>query len=199
MLPNLLAGRQVDARPLRRIVRQLAGLHATATTAPGIDEFGDIPAVRKNWEEYFAQTEVFVGQTLPPERRDHIREFVHRFVHDQAGVLQRRVATGRVSDRHDDLHLASICIEGRRIHLFDCIEFAARFRRADVAAEVSFLAMDLDHHGRADLSDAFIGAYVKTSGNAELPKLLDFYAATARMSAGHLEAHRSPAARQREN
>jgi uncharacterized protein len=175
MLPNLLARRRVDARLLRRIARRLARFHATAPTGPGIDEFGDIRAVRKNWDENFQQTEVFVGQTLPRERRDHIREFVHRFLPDQAGLLRRRVATGRVRDGHGDLHAASICIEGRRIHLFDCIEFAARFRCGDVAAEVAFLAMDLDHHSRADLSDAFIGTYGKSSGDAELCELLDFY------------------------
>ena len=59
---------------------------------------------------------------------------------------------------------------------FDCLEFAARFRCADVAAEVAFLAMDLDHHGRADLAGAFVEAYVRASGDADLPRLLDFYA-----------------------
>jgi predicted kinase len=44
-----------------------------------------------------------------------------------------------------------------------------------VAAEVAFLAMDLDHYGRADLAAAFVEAYVRASGDADLPRLLDFY------------------------
>jgi aminoglycoside phosphotransferase family enzyme len=35
--------------------------------------------------------------------------------------------------------------------------------------------MDLDHLGRADLGDAFVDAYVRSSGDAELRSLLDFY------------------------
>jgi aminoglycoside phosphotransferase family enzyme/predicted kinase len=61
------------------------------------------------------------------------------------------------------------------IVLFDCIDFSSRLRCTDVAAEVAFLAMDLDHHGRADLRAAFVDAYVAASGDAELPVLLPFY------------------------
>jgi predicted kinase len=35
--------------------------------------------------------------------------------------------------------------------------------------------MDLDHLGRADLSQAFVDAYVRDSGDSDLKKLLDFY------------------------
>jgi predicted kinase len=68
-----------------------------------------------------------------------------------------------------------VCVAGRRLYLFDCIEFNPRFRCADVAAEVAFLAMDLAHLGRADLASAFVDAYIAASGDAELRNLLDFY------------------------
>jgi predicted kinase len=60
--------------------------------------------------------------------------------------------------------------------LFDSLQFAPRFRCADVAAEVAFLAMDFEHYSRADLASAFVDAYVRVSGDAELTELLDFYA-----------------------
>jgi aminoglycoside phosphotransferase family enzyme len=44
-----------------------------------------------------------------------------------------------------------------------------------VASEIAFLAMDLDHYGRADLSRSFVDAYVAFSQDKELPRLLDFY------------------------
>jgi aminoglycoside phosphotransferase family enzyme len=40
---------------------------------------------------------------------------------------------------------------------------------------ISFLAMDLDHYGRADLSRSFVDAYVSFSRDKELLKLLNFY------------------------
>ena len=82
---------------------------------------------------------------------------------------------GRIRDGHGDLHAGSVCVAHRRLYLFDCIEFNDRFRCADVAAEVAFLAMDLDHLGRADLGHAFVDAYVRRSGDRELLALLDFY------------------------
>ena len=98
-----------------------------------------------------------------------------RFIADNTALLQRRIETGRIRDGHGDLHAASVCVTRRRLYLFDCIEFNTRFRCADVAAEVAFLAMDLEHLGRADLASAFVEAYVRASHDPELRLLLDFY------------------------
>jgi aminoglycoside phosphotransferase family enzyme len=165
MLPNRLARGAVDAPLLQRIARRLARFHAAAATGPGVDEFGSLDTIHTNWDENFRQTQPFVGRTLPPDRQDRIRTFVEQFLREHAELLERRVAAGRVRDGHGDLHLASICVEGHRLHLFDCVEFAPRFRCADVAAEVAFLAMDLDHHARADLAHAFVDAHVQATGD----------------------------------
>jgi uncharacterized protein len=55
------------------------------------------------------------------------------------------------------------------------LEFNARFRCADVASEVAFLAMDFAHFGRADLAQEFVDAYIRASGDGEVEQLLDFY------------------------
>jgi len=104
-----------------------------------------------------------------------IKTYVQRFVEEHAQLFEQRVAAGRVRDGHGDLHAASICVEGRRLQLFDCIEFTPRYRCADVAAEVAFLAMDLAHRGRTDLVTAFVDGYVRASGDQNLARLLDFY------------------------
>ncbi|MBI4494920.1 MAG: hypothetical protein HY690_19265 [Chloroflexi bacterium] len=175
MLPNLLARGAVDARLMGRIALRLARFHAAAATGPGVDEYGSPATVRANWEENFAQTAAFAEPILPAAIRAAIAASIERFLAGQATFLERRVASGRIREGHGDLHAASICVEGRRLHLFDCLEFNARFRCADVAAEVAFLAMDLDHYGRPDLAAAFVEAYVRASGDGELPRLLDFY------------------------
>ena len=82
---------------------------------------------------------------------------------------------GRIRDGHGDLHAASICVEPERLHFFDCLQFAPRFRCADVAAEVAFLAMDLEQFGRADLAATFADEYVRASGDDGVFRLLDFY------------------------
>jgi aminoglycoside phosphotransferase family enzyme/predicted kinase len=175
MLPELVARGVANERLMRRLARHLASFHATPATGPGVNEYGDQATLRHNWEEDFAQTEPFVGRTLSAEVRDAIRAYADTFLTDQRPLLERRVAEGRIRDGHGDLHTGSVCVAGRQLYLFDCIEFNQPFRYADVAAEVACLAMDLAHLGRADLAVPFVDAYVAASGDAELRALLDFY------------------------
>ena len=119
MLPSRLAAGAADARLFERIARRLAHFHATAATGPEVDEYGSPDAIRANWNENFAQTAPFLGRTLPPPAHDEIAPYVERFLTRQADLLRRRIATGRVRDGHGDLHAANICVEGRRLHLFD--------------------------------------------------------------------------------
>ena len=139
-----------------------------------MDEFGRLATVTANWDENFSQIAPFVDRVVSSAVNDSLRRYVAEFLKEHAGLLEQRVAHGRIRDGHGDLHASSICVEGRHLHLFDCIEFAARYRCADVAAEVAFLSMDLSHRGFADLGRAFVDEYVRASGDTEILRLLDF-------------------------
>ena len=155
--------------------RLLARFHAKAATGEGVDAWGGIAAIGANWEENFAQTAPFIGRTIPAAHYERITTFVAETMAARAPLVAERVAAGRIRDGRRDLHSANICVEGRTLHLFDCLEFSPRYRCADVAAEVAFLAMDLDRYGRADLAAAFVAAYVRASGDGQLLDLLPFY------------------------
>jgi uncharacterized protein len=170
MLTTLVQRDVVDERLMRRLARHLVDFHARAATGPSVNEYGGLPAIRLNWEDNFAQTD-----SLDDQLRSGIQAFVDEFLTTHAELLEQRVRDGRIRDGHGDLHAGSVCATRRRLYLFDCVEFNARFRCADVAAEVAFLAMDLDHLGRADLATAFVEAYVRYSRDAQLVSLLDFY------------------------
>jgi aminoglycoside phosphotransferase family enzyme/predicted kinase len=175
MLPVLLDRGAVGDRLMERLAQQLADFHASAATGPGVDEYGTPTALGANWTENFDQTERFVGRTIDAESRDALRSYVDEFLQTRLHLLEQRVRDGRIRDGHGDLHANSVCVTGRRLYLFDCIEFNARFRCADVAAEVAFLAMDLDHLGRADLAQVFVDAYVRRAHDPDLVAVLDFY------------------------
>ncbi|MCC7103526.1 MAG: hypothetical protein IT307_00150 [Chloroflexi bacterium] len=175
MLDQMLKRDAVDASLARRLARRLSRFHATAATGPGVDEFGSPRAVKANWDENFLEVAPFVGRTVSPTVAIGIQSYVEGFLVRRGVLLEKRAATHRVRDGHGDLHAASVCVEGRRLQLFDCLEFSPRFRCADVAADVAFLAMDFDHYGRADLAAAYVEAYVTTSRDHDLPLLLDFY------------------------
>jgi uncharacterized protein len=175
MLPALLERGVADDRLMGRLARQLAEFHAEAATGPGIDEHGSPASVRANWAENLEQTSCFIGRTLRSDQHADIRAYIDHFLDENHQMLTQRVQHGRIRDGHGDLHANSVCLARRRLYLFDCIEFNDRFRCGDVASEVAFLAMDLDHLGRADLACAFIDAYVRRSGDRDLVSLLDFY------------------------
>jgi aminoglycoside phosphotransferase family enzyme/predicted kinase len=175
MLPSLLQRDLADERLMQRLAAVLADFHRQAATGPGVDEYASLAALQANWSENFNQTSGFVGRTLTRTARDDIRGYVSHYLSNNIELVDRRLREGRIRDGHGDLHAGSICVMGRKLYLFDCIEFNTRFRCADVAADVAFLAMDLDHLGRADLSHAFVDAYVRRSQDPELLEVLDFY------------------------
>ncbi|MGN6812686.1 MAG: AAA family ATPase [Thermomicrobiales bacterium] len=175
MLPALLERGLASPQLFQRVARLLAAFHGRAVTGPGVDEWGEPAAVRANWLENFSQTAALPESILPAQHRALIAAFVERFLAAEEPLLARRVAAGRIRDGHGDLHAANICVEGRRVHLFDCLDFSARYRCGDVAAEVAFLAMDLAHAGRADLGLAFADRYIRATGDEELRRLLAFY------------------------
>ncbi|MFA4917452.1 MAG: AAA family ATPase, partial [Syntrophales bacterium] len=75
---------------------------------------------------------------------------------------------------HGDLHLEHVCITDNII-IFDCIEFNERFRFEDVAAEVAFLAMDLDYNGYPAYADTFVKAYIEYANDDDIKTILNFY------------------------
>ncbi|MBV9597133.1 MAG: AAA family ATPase [Chloroflexi bacterium] len=175
MLPEMLARDEVNTRLVRRIGRKLSAFHAGAATGAGVDEYGRPSAVAANWRENFDQMAPFVGRTVSQDLNAQIRVHVQDVLDARRPLLERRVTEARIRDGHGDLHAASVCIEDGQVRFFDSLQFAPSFRCADVAAEVAFLAMDLEHHGRADLAWEFVDAYVAASGDTELVMLLDFY------------------------
>jgi aminoglycoside phosphotransferase family enzyme len=174
MMDVLLTENKVTPEMLESVAAVLVEFHKNAATGGEINTIGGINAVIENTSENFTQTEKYVGDIIPPETFQRIKNYTEEFIKVNTSLFQRRADEGRIRDCHGDLHAAHICF-GKRICIYDCIEFIDRFRYTDVAAEIAFLAMDLDHYGRSDLSRSFVGAYVAKSGAEELLKLLNFY------------------------
>jgi aminoglycoside phosphotransferase family enzyme len=174
MMNVLLAANQVSTEMVTRVAQKLVEFHQEAETSATISVFGDIGTIRVNTEENFDQTEKSIGRTISPEKYERIKNYTRRFIENNASVFRQRVAGGRIRDCHGDLHAAHICFTDG-ICIYDCIEFNDRFRYCDVASEIAFLAMDLDHYGRADLSRSFVSAYTGFSRDQGLLKLLNFY------------------------
>lgn len=174
MMSKLLEKKKVDDRLVDRIAKIIAEFHSKTETSKRISEFGSLAIIEANWKENYEQTEEFVGKTISKEDFELILNRVNNFMRKNASIFEKRVPEGRVRDCHGDIHSGNIFITNG-IYIFDAIEFNERFRYSDVAADVAFLAMDLDFRERADLSDFFVERYIKYSGDQELTELLPFY------------------------
>jgi aminoglycoside phosphotransferase family enzyme len=174
MMDVLLPQGRVTGEMVERVAARIAAFHARAATGEEINRLGGLDAVIKNTEENFDQTEKYFDINIAPEVFRNIRDYTRGFIRDNKALFQRRAAGGRIRDCHGDLHAAHVCFTDN-ICIYDCIEFIDRLRYTDVTADVGFLAMDLDHFGRAELAGVFVKGYVAASGDTELLELLNFY------------------------
>lgn len=175
MMDALLAKKQVTNEMIHRVAAKVADFHNKAETSPVIGKYGNIETITFNIEENFSQTEKYLGQVFSKTQFSRLRLYARDFIKDNVPLFQKRLATGKIKDCHGDLHCQHICFTGDGISIYDCIEFNDRFRYVDVAAEVSFLAMDLDRWGFADLSKEFVNHYITRSNDKDILKLLNFY------------------------
>ena len=173
MMNRLLEENKVDNRLIDRIAKIITDFHSKAETNKRISEFGS-SSIETNWKENFEQTEEFVGVTLSAEDFKLIRGKINAFMKNNVLLFEKRKTEGRIRDCHGDVHSGNIFVTNG-IYIFDAIEFNERIRFTDVAADVAFLAMDLDFRERPNLSSFFVERYVEYSGDRELMRLLPFY------------------------
>jgi hypothetical protein len=190
MLPALLARDAVDAGMIARLARLLADFHQRAPTGPEITGHAAPQALRSRWDDTMRTLLPFVGTVLRAEEHALLADFGPRFVQRHEPLLRARQDGGHIRDGHGDLHAEHVCFvddsivaaaDGSAlapgIYIFDCIEFSVAFRCNDVASEIAFLTMDLEHRGRRDLADAFAAAYMVAAADPTIASLLPFYAA----------------------
>jgi hypothetical protein len=174
LMIRLLKENRLTREMIEHVARSIASFHAKAATSSEIDKYGSIETIRKNTDENFAQTKNYVGKSITKSQYDAIRSFTDDYLKKRTHLFNRRVAERKIKDCHGDLHLEHICITVP-IRIFDCIEFNDRFRYSDTAADIAFLAMDLDHHNRKDLSMALMDDYVRFSGDKGVLDVVNFY------------------------
>ena len=175
MLSARLAEAHFDNADIRAVVELLVPFHAGAPTGPGVDEHGTPEALGANVEENFAQLDPFVGRALSAAQFGFLRERQRGFLSANVDLLQERVAGGHIREGHGDLHAENLCFTERGVVAYDCIEFNRRFRCGDVAADLAFLAMDLDRRGFPSFSRYLVKRYAEAAGDPQLRRVLRFY------------------------
>jgi aminoglycoside phosphotransferase family enzyme/predicted kinase len=156
---------------VRRVAGVLAGFHARTDRSAEISARATRDAVATQFEANVAATERFVGSVLEPGSHDGVVRAVRRYLAGRAPLFTARIESGQICDGHGDLQAGDIyCLEdGPRI--LDCLEFDDSLRSGDVAADVAFLAMDLERLGARSASLGLVRDYEENAG-AQLPRSL---------------------------
>jgi aminoglycoside phosphotransferase family enzyme/predicted kinase len=157
---------------LARLARRLAAFYATS---PAESTLRSLDVLRANVQENFDQVEAFVDRFVPSDTFEAVKTWQLGCLGRNGKVFEKREEHGRVRDGHGDLRLEHVYFEGNEIYVIDAIEFNERFRIADVAADVAFLAMELDARGRPDLAANFLADVAMECADYDLYAVVDFY------------------------
>jgi len=189
MMDRLLADGRVSPTMVEAVARRLADFHAHSETGPRIDRYGSPAVIDGNWQENFEQWAPYLDDTITAGQDRYLRAYVRNFLIRRRTLLEERVGQGRIRDCHGDVRLDAVCFTDG-VCIFDCIEFNRRFRYSDVAADIAFLAMDLEYHGRPDLSERLVRTYARAAGDAQALELVDFYKCYRAAVRGKVEGFR---------
>jgi aminoglycoside phosphotransferase family enzyme/predicted kinase len=191
MLPFLLETGQVTPAMMRELAEFVFEFHDTADrVAIEPERYPEI--VEKQWRENLADLAAYIDQLIDAENFRAVEKFGADFIEQHAELLQRRAAEGWIRDVHGDLHTEHICFAPEGIQIFDCIEFKPLFRRCDLAAEIAFLAMDVEVRGGGGLVAPFLTRYAELLDDGELMQLLPFWKCQRALVRGKVYALRGP-------
>jgi aminoglycoside phosphotransferase family enzyme len=189
LMDKLLDKKQVTFQMIEAISGKLVTFYFTAETNDRIKSFAKPERVKQDTDENFEQTERYINVTISEENYRRVKNKTNDFLTTRKEIFYQRIATDRIRDCHGDLRLEHI-FWGDELSIFDCIEFNERFRYTDVAADVAFLAMDLDYHDRQDLSEHLIRVFIRESGDDEFMEVLYFYKCYRAYVRGKVESFR---------
>ncbi|MBC8501434.1 MAG: AAA family ATPase [DPANN group archaeon] len=176
ILKNLLEKRKLTSKHITQISNILVDFYKKAKTDRRISSYGSAKAFKVNTDENFEQTKSMIGKTITKEQFDLIKEKTNKFYEKNNWLFEKRIKEGKIKECHGDLHTGNMFLnENGKVRIFDCIEFNERFKNSDVVADIAFLSMDLDFHGKEDFSRKLVLDYVKKSKDWELLVLLNFY------------------------
>ncbi|ROQ90647.1 bifunctional aminoglycoside phosphotransferase/ATP-binding protein [Desulfosoma caldarium] len=175
-LEALLAQGTLKAEHWQKLGERLADLYAQAERNDEIRHFGTLSVISQNVLENFDQTAPFVGDLLDAEKWHLIYNVNDAFVESHSDLFDTRLKEDRICDGHGDLRSDHIYFADDGIQIIDAIEFNDRFRFGDVAADLAFLHMDLDHRGAFSQSLMVLHAYARRAHDPSLYRVLDFYA-----------------------
>jgi aminoglycoside phosphotransferase family enzyme len=178
LMNKLLEKNRINKKIIEEISRKIANFH-TNNESKYDSSKSDLnvnldPIVEINWKENFDQTKPFIGVTISSEEFSLIKKRINYFIKNNNYLFKKRMQNGKVRFCHGDIHSGNIFVADK-IYIFDAIEFNDRLRCSDVAADIGFLAMDLEFKNKPELAKLLVERYIEYSKDLEIGDVLAFY------------------------
>ncbi|MFA6437308.1 MAG: AAA family ATPase [Candidatus Paceibacterota bacterium] len=174
---NLLANSLniLNENRVKKLAQIIAKFHKNNIEAPFNIKVNSFKNVKRNWQENFEQTKLFINSTINQKQFDFIRKRVESFILNKKDLFQKRIANHKIREGHGDLHTGNIFFYKNNFYIFDAIEFNERFRFEDITSDLAFILMDLEFHNYSDLSRIILNKYLSLTKDKELLLLINFY------------------------
>lgn len=195
-LDALLAAGGATDRDVDAVADRIAAFHAAAGAVPG----GGPDALEAAWSENLAGVRPMIGRFVAPEDFAVLEDFGRTYVVRHEVILRARVDLGHVRDGHGDLRvdhvyvldaplpaLADVPAVPAGVIVIDCVEFSPAFRAVDVAADLSFLVMEVSGLGHERIANRLVSRYVAATGDTVVPALVPYHACHRAIVRGKVE------------
>ncbi|MFF5033171.1 bifunctional aminoglycoside phosphotransferase/ATP-binding protein [Nocardia salmonicida] len=177
-LSNLLtAGDEEPPVDLSALVSLLVRFHDRARRSSEIDREGSADALRARWRSLLSPLREASGELVDLPMVERIDHRVMRYLDGRTSLLDKRINDGRIVDGHGDLLAEDIFDLPDGFRVLDCLDFDDRLRYVDRCDDISFLAMDFDFLGHAELGDRLVADYLRAAGDPAPTSLRDHYIA----------------------
>jgi aminoglycoside phosphotransferase family enzyme/predicted kinase len=173
-LQSMLQEYRTEEEFLDRLTDVLVKFYCDRALTAERESAGDVKQILKNCRENFSQLQSSGQALIDADKIKVIRAATEGFCRRHEELLDRRVKEGRICDCHGDLKTEHV-YDADGVQIIDCIEFNDLFRYQDPAADLAFLAMDMDYLGQPSKGLYVLSQYVRKSGDQELMRLVDFY------------------------
>jgi aminoglycoside phosphotransferase family enzyme/predicted kinase len=171
---RMLRRGSIDEGKIHQLAERLSDFYQQAAVDEKKIPIGSWETVYANCEENFSQTEIFKGKILDERMFQIIQHATRSFLQRRRALFAERIANEKIRDCHGDLRTGHIYF-ANGIKIIDCVEFNDRFRYADIACDLAFLAMDIDFEGFPEIDQQLLETFIRLTNDDDIFILIDFY------------------------